>query len=102
MISEYGAIDLDIARDRNGEFESQIIPKYQRKMTGIEGQILSLCAKGMINQIRIYISYKGSKKFISDLKNDLVKNGEKLKELGFEITLRDKMPDIVLYLEDKN
>ena len=28
---------------------------------------------------------------------DLVKNVEKLTELGFEITLHDKMPDVVLY-----
>ena len=33
---------------------------------------------------------------------DLVKNGEKLRELGFEITLHDKMPDVVLYSEEKN
>ena len=36
------------------------------------------------------------------IKKDLVKNMEKLKELGFEITLHDKMPDVVLYREDKN
>ncbi len=33
---------------------------------------------------------------------DLVKNTEKLGELGFEITLHDKMPDVVLYSEEKN
>lgn len=33
---------------------------------------------------------------------DLVKNVDKLTELGFEITLHDKMPDVVLYREDKN
>lgn len=33
---------------------------------------------------------------------DLVKNVDKLRELGFEITLHDKMPDVVLYSEDKN
>lgn len=32
---------------------------------------------------------------------DLVKNVEKLKSLGFTITLHDKMPDIVLYLAEK-
>ncbi len=32
---------------------------------------------------------------------DLVKNVEKLKQLGFEITLHDKMPDVVLYCEHK-
>jgi putative transposase len=48
--SEYGTIDLDIPRDRNGEFEPQIIPKRQREITGIEGQILSLYSKGMSNR----------------------------------------------------
>lgn len=33
---------------------------------------------------------------------DLVKDVEKLRSLGFEITLHDKMPDVVLYSEDKN
>ncbi len=33
---------------------------------------------------------------------DLVKNIAKLQELGFAITLHDKMPDVVLYSEEKN
>ena len=36
------------------------------------------------------------------IQKDLVKNIEKLAELGFEITLHDKMPDIVLYRKDKD
>lgn len=36
------------------------------------------------------------------IQKDLVKNIDKLSELGFEITLHDKMPDVVLYNEDKN
>ena len=36
------------------------------------------------------------------IEKELVKNVEKLSELGFEITLHDKMPDVVLYREDKN
>ncbi len=36
------------------------------------------------------------------IEKDLVKNVGKLKELGFEITLHDKMPDVVLYREDKD
>lgn len=36
------------------------------------------------------------------IEKDLVKNKEKLSKLGFEITLHDKMPDVVLYREDKN
>lgn len=36
------------------------------------------------------------------IKKDLIKNVKKLSALGFEITLHDKMPDVVLYCEDKN
>lgn len=36
------------------------------------------------------------------IEKDLVKDTEKLKELGFEITLHDKMPDVVLYSEEKD
>ena len=35
------------------------------------------------------------------IKKDLVKNEYKLRDLGFTITLHDKMPDVVLYLEEK-
>lgn len=41
--------------------------------------------------------------YVGDTTNkDMVKNEDKLKELGFDITLHDKMPDVVLYREDKN
>lgn len=36
------------------------------------------------------------------IEKDLVKNVNKLQQLGFEITLHDKMPDVVLYREDKD
>jgi len=36
------------------------------------------------------------------IEKDLVKDICKLAELGFEITLHDKMPDVVLYRKDKN
>lgn len=36
------------------------------------------------------------------IEKDLVKNVGKLRKLGFEITLHNKMPDVVLYREDKN
>lgn len=36
------------------------------------------------------------------VEKDLVKNVEKMNKLGFEITLHDKMPDVVLYREDKD
>lgn len=36
------------------------------------------------------------------IEKDLVKNVDRLTELGFEITLHDKMPDVVLYRKDKS
>lgn len=45
--SQYGEFQLDIPRDRNGEFEPKLIPKYQRDVTGIEEKVLSLYARGM-------------------------------------------------------
>lgn len=35
-------------------------------------------------------------------KKDLLINHEKLEELGFAISTHDKMPDVILYCEDKN
>lgn len=41
--------------------------------------------------------------YIGDtIKKDLIKNKGLLQKLGFEITLHDKMPDIVLYSNEKN
>ena len=45
--SELGPVSLNIPRDRNGEFEPQIVPKHQRNINGIEDKILSLYSKGM-------------------------------------------------------
>lgn len=40
--SQYGEFQLDIPRDRNGEFEPKLIPKYQRDISGIEEKVISL------------------------------------------------------------
>ena len=45
--SKFGQLTLDIPRDRNGEFEPQIVPKYQRDISGIEEQVISLYTRGM-------------------------------------------------------
>jgi putative transposase len=47
VTSSMGDISLDIPRDRDGEFEPQIIKKHQTDISGIEDQVLSMYAKGM-------------------------------------------------------
>jgi transposase-like protein len=46
--TSYGDIELDIPRDRNGEFEPKLVKKHQNTLTqDIEAKILSMYAKGM-------------------------------------------------------
>jgi len=45
--SEYGDIDLEIPRDREGDFEPMIVKKHQKSVTGIEDQIIALYSKGV-------------------------------------------------------
>jgi len=47
VVSSLGEIDLDIPRDRKGEFEPQIVRKNQTDISNIEDQVLSMYAKGM-------------------------------------------------------
>ena len=47
VTSSMGPIELDIPRDRNGEFEPQIVKKHQTDISTIEDQVLSMYAKGM-------------------------------------------------------
>ena len=47
VTSSMGEIDLDIPRDRNGEFAPQIVKKHQTDISNIEDQVLSMYAKGM-------------------------------------------------------
>ena len=45
--SQFGEIPIDIPRDREGEFEPKLIPKYQRDISGIEEKVISLYGRGM-------------------------------------------------------
>lgn len=45
--SDFGELELDIPRDREGEFDPVIVKKHQKNITGIEDQILALYAKGV-------------------------------------------------------
>ena len=45
--TNYGATELALPRDRNGEFDPQIIKKHQTTGNGIEEQVIAMYAKGM-------------------------------------------------------
>ncbi|VAX09290.1 Mobile element protein [hydrothermal vent metagenome] len=45
--TEAGQFELNTPRDRNGEFEPELIKKHQRRFTSMDDKILFLYAQGM-------------------------------------------------------
>ena len=45
--SDHGELDISVPRDRNAEFNPQIVKKGQRRFTGFNDKILSMYARGM-------------------------------------------------------
>lgn len=69
--SELGAVELNIPRDRNGEYEPKIIPKYKRNVTGIEDKVMALYAAGMTTRD---ISEQVKNLYDVDLSSEMVSN----------------------------
>jgi transposase-like protein len=72
-----GQIELNIPRDRNGEYEPIIVPKGQTTTEKIESVITSLYSRGMTteditNQIHEIYGLEVSKTFISDITNKMM------------------------------
>jgi putative transposase len=47
VMGEFGELDVETPRDRNGTFEPQILKKHQRRFDGFDDKILSMYARGM-------------------------------------------------------
>jgi len=45
--TEVGEVDLRVPRDRAGTFEPVTVPKHQRRLEGLSGNVISLYAKGL-------------------------------------------------------
>ena len=44
---DFGQVEVETPRDRNGDFAPQILPKRQTRWTGFDDKILSMYARGM-------------------------------------------------------
>lgn len=44
---EFGEVELEVPRDRNGEFEPQLVKKGQRRLPGFDEKVIALYARGM-------------------------------------------------------
>jgi len=47
VLTDDGALDLAIPRDRAGTFEPQLVPKGERRLDGFDAKIVSLYARGL-------------------------------------------------------
>jgi transposase-like protein len=45
--SDYGEIEIEVPRDRKGDFEPAVVKKNQRDVSSIDDQVISMYAKGM-------------------------------------------------------
>ena len=72
VVSSLGEINLDIPRDKKGEFEPQAIKRNQTDISNIEDQVLSMYAKGMTTRdisthLREVYGVKASAEMISHM-----------------------------------
>jgi putative transposase len=47
VTTEIGEVTLQIPRDRNATFDPVTVPKFERRLDGLSGNVISLYAKGM-------------------------------------------------------
>ena len=47
VLTEDGALDLEVPRDRQGRFEPQLVEKYARRLPGFDDKVISMYARGM-------------------------------------------------------
>ena len=48
--TDQSEVTLEVPRDRNAEFEPQIVPKHQRRLKGFDDKVISLYARGMTDR----------------------------------------------------
>lgn len=75
---DFGEMTIGVPRDRNSEFEPQLIKKGQRRFTGFDDKILSMYALGMSTRdiqahLKDIYSVDVSPELISDVTDEVIK-----------------------------
>lgn len=47
VLTQSGAIELEVPRDRDGSFEPKLVPKRQRRLAGFDEKVIALYARGL-------------------------------------------------------
>jgi transposase-like protein len=57
VLTDSGAMRIDVPRDRAGSFEPILIPKHERRFTGFDDKIIAMYARGMsVREIQGFIA----------------------------------------------
>ena len=57
VLTDDGPLPIDVPRDRDGTFEPRLIPKHERRFTGVDDKILALYARGLtVREIQAYLA----------------------------------------------
>ena len=57
VLTDTGALAIEVPRDRAGSFEPQLIGKHERRFTGFDDKIIAMYARGMtVREIQGYLS----------------------------------------------
>lgn len=75
--SSYGEVELNIPRDRQATFEPQVLKKYEKDISNIENQIISMYAKGMTtrdisNHVKDIYGFGISESMVSKITNKII------------------------------
>ena len=87
--SSFGNIDLNIPRDREGTFEPQALRKYEKDISNIENQIISMYGKGMTTRdisshIKDIYGFGISETMVSKITNKILPTIEEWKNRPLE------------------
>lgn len=75
--SSMGKIPIQVPQDRNSDFEPQVVPKYKRDISSIEGKIIAMYARGMSvsqisDQVRDIYGFDVSEGMVTAITNSLL------------------------------
>jgi putative transposase len=68
VLTDEGALRIEVPRDRAGSFEPQLIPKHERRFPGFDDKIVSMYARGMtVREIQAHLAQMYSVEVSPDL-----------------------------------
>ena len=75
--SSMGEIPIQVPQDRNSDFEPQVVPKYKKDISEIEGKIIAMYARGMSvaqvsEQIKDIYGFEVSEGMVTAITNKLL------------------------------